>query len=254
MSEEQADTATEAEGPVLDLADEGQAKEFVKTVKRGFSLEERLKNRGLRTAKITLFTDEEVGARYDELSAKLDALDTARDRIAEIDLVLADAEQFPLRMDSEERAVLVVERQKRADLLAEVTDADRAKIEEDRAKIAEELKQSALVVSLRSVPPIIANDVRRRSRLAHDIKTEDVPQDKMSVFMPTYNARLLAVMVKSVVDNATGEVNEGIDFEEAKLLADYLPPSQYLRLSRVVAEIQYRDGVSREIEGQEDFS
>lgn len=243
-----------AEAPSLDLGSEEQAQKFVKATKRGFSLEDRLKKRGLREATIMLFTDEQLGIQYGEAVDKVGARDAAQSRIDEIDEELAAMEDKPLLLSPEERQERAVERRTLLDIVEAHSDEVIAEATAQRDRIGEELKQSALVLKLRSVPPVIQKDVRRQARARLDITEKDVPKARAEEFMEVYNALLLSVIVQSVTDQASGAVNDGITYEEAIALADYLPPSQYLRLSNTVAEIQYRDGVSREIEGQEDFS
>lgn len=195
--------------------------EVIKQVKRGFSLKERLEKRGLRRVSVTLFLDENVGADHREVVEKIAALEKGVDT--------GD--------------------------LAEAGVAEEIKaLNAMRLELEEALKRESLVVALRAVPPVIAKDCRRRARASVGVETKTVPDDKMEEFVQSYNAHLLSMTAQSVTDTASGEVNEGLSYEDAQALIDLLPSGQYDRLAGALNEVQFRDSFSKSIEAQEDFS
>jgi len=198
-----------------------QIEEVMREVKRGFSLKDRLEKRGLRKVKVTLFLDENVGAEHRETVLAIAALDEA--------------------VEAGERT-------------AEEIGAERAALETRRADLEARLRADSLVVSLRAVPPVIAKDTHRRAKVSCGITGKDVPAEKYDDYIRSMNAHLLSVTVESVVDTASGEQNDGLTYEDALDLMDYLPSEQFERLAGALNEVQFREKFSETVEAQEDFS
>lgn len=195
--------------------------QVIKEIKRGFSLKERLEKRGLRKAKITLFLDENAGARHLKVVGEIEALDA---------------------QEVSEPGELVFFEEKRAELVAKRDDYEK------------QLHKDALIVSMRAVPPVIAKDCRRLARQSVGIEEKGIPDDKAEDFLNSYYAHLLSFTVQSIEDTASGEVNEGLSYEDAIGLAENLPSGQYARLRAAADEVQFRDAFSQTVEAQEDFS
>lgn len=200
--------------------------QVIKEIKRGFSLKDRLEKRGLRKAKITLFLDENAGARHLKVVGEIEALDA----------------QIKEAREVSEPGELVFLEEKRAELVAKRDDYEK------------QLHKDALIVSMRAVPPVIAKDCRRLARQSVGIEEKGIPDDKAEDFLNSYYAHLLSFTVQSIEDTASGEVNEGLSYEDAIGLAENLPSGQYARLRAAADEVQFRDAFSQTVEAQEDFS
>ena len=116
------------------------------------------------------------------------------------------------------------------------------------------------------VPPIIKKDQRRKAKLYMKKQPKVDPEDdefetdeerkqaRNEQFERIHLAYLLSVVTKQVTDNATGEENYSLSFEDALEHIDWLPEGQLARLDAKVADLLFTDAISRQIELQEDFS
>ena len=216
-----------------------QAERIASITKKGFDLEERLKNRGLRKATITLYLDEEKGVE----------IGWARDKKNELGAVVGrEREGIFGEIDALE------EKRRKADSEDKSLDSEIAELETKRDEMLEELNKSAIVVNIRAVPPVIQKDCRRKTKATLGIETKNIPDDMAEEFDIASTAHLMAVLIQRVTDNATGGVNEGIDYAEAITMMGYLPPGQFYRLDAKMGEVQFTDAISQSIKGQEDFS
>lgn len=235
------DTITEMPAAVQEQVDK-----ISETTKKGFDLSARLKNRGLRKATITLFLEDEKGL---ELGWDRNFTDQFNNIIA------PDREGIigKLAVLEIDRAAILAAREAETE---EPTGLEEeiAKLTTERDKLTAELTATAIVVKMRAVPPIIQKDTRRQAKATLGITEKNVPEDKMDEFSIAQTAHLMMVMFQSVTDNASGETNTGITFDEAIALMDYLPSGQYERLDTMMGQVQLTDSISRSIEGQEDFS
>jgi hypothetical protein len=127
-------------------------------------------------------------------------------------------------------------------------------LEPKRDELQTDLTKTAITVHLCAVPPVIEKGTRRKAKQTIGIEEKGVPKDLEEEFLLAQSAHLISFMVTSIVDLATGEANDGADYDDAIALMGYLPPSQYARLDQKMGEIQYTDAISRQIENQEDFS
>lgn len=219
---------------------EAQMEQVAQEIKKGFSLKERLENRGLRRAKVTLYLDENAGARHKAVADRIKAIQ------AEVD----DAQQERDMADSVSNEAVKAQAEQKVGTLV----AERATLTVQVMEMEKELERDSLAVSLRAVPAKIAKDCRRRAKVSCDITGKDIPEDKMEEFVQAYNAHLMSLTVVSITDNSTGGINEGLSYQDANDLIDFLPPGQYERLSRAMNEVQFRDAFSETLEVQEDFS
>jgi len=204
-----------------------EAKKFVKTVKRGFDLSARVRNRGLRRGSITIFLDEELGPKLGWAYDKTDAFGNVVSRVREG--VIGELDALP-------------------------ENADRAELEAKREELTKELTKTALVFELRAVPPIIQKSAHRLAKQTLGITEKGIPDEVAEDFNLAQSAHLMTLVVQSVTDNETGEVNTEMDYQEAIDIIDYIPPAQFLRLDMKMGEVQFTDAISQTIEGQEDFS
>lgn len=223
--------------PTLSPEDAAEIEQVVKEVKRGFSLKDRLEKRGLRKVTVTLFLDENVGAEHKEVADKAKFLGEQIDEMSK--MLLGAEEEFTRKALEQEIETLTAER----DALIPQRDA-----------LEERLRDDALVVHLRAVPPVMVKNAHRLARQALEIAEKNVPKDRMDEYLPVINAQLLAFTVQSITETATGQTNDGLTYEDARDLMDYLPTEQSERLASALNEVQFRDQFSKSIEAQEDFS
>lgn len=242
--------------------------QIIGITKKGFDLTARLKGRGLRKATITLFLEDELGL---ELGWAYDA----RDQLGNVMLNQATGKAVRIRHGVEgdldlaqielESILNPTAAQKVAESTGLVTHdetetrrkdvvANIKKLEKRRDELTAELVKTGLTIQMRAVPPIIQKDTRRLARQTMGITEKSVPEDKQVDFNLCQLAHLMTFMFQTVTDNATGEVNEGIDYDDAVELMGQIPVGQYDRLNAVIGQVQFTDAISRSIEGQEDFS
>lgn len=232
------------------------------TTKKGFDLKARLENRGLRKASITLYLDDEkglelgwaedttnglgavVGREQVGVIGELDALAIERDAIITM-RTIDNAARESFKTDAAW--------QKHLDAPTPL-DGKIAELEAKRDRLVEELTSTAIVVNMRAVPPVIQKDCARLARATLKITDKGIPDDRADEFTIAQTGHLMSVMFQSVTDNATGEVNLTTSYEDAMALMDFLPPGQFWRLDKMMGQVQFTDAISRNIEGQEDFS
>ena len=214
---------------------EAELKDRVKTTKRGFDLQARLKGRGLRRGSITLFLDEEKGPELGWAFDRTDPLGNVVGR--EREGVLGKIDEIEASAG---------------------TKADKAKalepLQKQRDALIEELTKTAIVIHLRAVPPVIQKDCRRKAKQTLEITTKDIPDALLEEYNLSFSAHLMALMLQSITDNESGETNTEITYEDAVDLMGYLPPGQWQRLDELMGKVQFTDAISLSIEGQEDFS
>lgn len=235
---------------------------IAKITKRGFDPRERLKKRGLRKATITVYLDEdkadEMGlGRAEDIVGAMNQF-IRRERVG----VLGDLDQAREELERFERQLAASEEddepnEKRiAQLESEIksTQEKIKRLEDRRDEILAELEKTGLIFQLRSVPPVIEQDTRRKAKQTLGITEKNVPDEKMEEFSIAQQAHLMAVMIQSVTDIESGEVNTETTYEDAIAYIEELPKSQFARLDQKMGELQFTDAISRSIESQEDFS
>jgi hypothetical protein len=236
-----------------------------KETKKRFDMSARLKNRGLRTAVVTLFLDEEVGPRlgwaHDVKNSFGDTVSRLRvgvvgkiDEAGEQLVKLQKAYERGLETESTMTASNKKKMLETYESARAVFDEPVAELEKERDELTELLNKTGLTVKLRAVPPVISKDCRRKAKAKLEIDGKGIPADMQEAFNIAEQAFLMTALIQSVGDNETGDENVGLTYEEAVEMMDYLPPGQYARLDEKMAEVQFTDAISREIEGQEDFS
>lgn len=234
------------------------------TTKRGFDLKARLKNRGLRSGSITVYLDEDKGA---ELGWAYDVTDrigmfVRRERhgiLGELDHI---AETRDKAVAAYEEAVknpeMTAAAKKKAkaelDTLVEAFEARIAELSVQRDEKIVELRQGALTIYARAVPPIIQKDCHRKAKDTLAITGKKIPADIEEEFELAKQAHLMAVMIQSITDHESGGVITEVSYDDAIDFIDQLPPAQFQRLDNKLGEIQFTDNISRTIESQEDFS
>lgn len=256
-----SDTATTEMPPEV----KEELDKIVTTTKRGFDVEARVKNRGLRKGSITLYLDE-------ELSAKLGWAEDVRDGLGSVIGRSREGVNGELDAAQMERTKLVgdLEAYRNAakvtappDLAAvektmqsaiELADGRIAELEAQRDEMIAEMSTKSIVINMRAVPPILVKDCRRLARQTIGIETKGVPENLQDEYELARIAHMMTLMFQSVTDTETGAVNTETIYDDGIALMDYLPPDQFTRLDLMMGKVQYTDSISRAIEQQEDFS
>lgn len=233
--------------------------EIRSTVKRGFDVTARLKNRGLRKASITLYLDELLGLEIGTAEDVYDQFGNVTERRRAGIAGDIDALQFSIKNTQEANTAAADSAEvlgQEAPVPADTSDdIERLEVLEKKYdELVAELNKTALVIQMRAVPPVIEKDCRRRARDTVGITAKGVPEDVREEYNLAQVMHLMTVMFQKITDNESGESNDEFTYQDAVDLSDYLPPSQWIRLENKMAEVQYTDAISRNIEQQEDFS
>jgi hypothetical protein len=232
--------------------------------KKGFDLKARLKGRGLRKGSITLYLDEltgpELGWAYDLTNklgffvkrvrhgvlGELDNVEELKAKTtAAYDLASAAEDLKPA-----EKTKLT----KEYNSIIAAFDAKINELESQRDDLVQEITHSGLTIAAQAVPTVIQKDCRRKAKATLEIKGKNIPEDLAEDFEMCEQAHLMAAMIQSITDNATGHVNLGATYEDAVDLMGMLPPGQFQRLDAMLGDLQFTDNISLSIESQEDFS
>lgn len=257
-----SDTATTEMPPEL----AAKVEDIAQTTKKGFDLTARLKNRGLRRGGVTLYLDEEKGPElgwaYDQKDLLGNVLGRAREGVlGEIDtleydraVVVAEHNLAHAVWDEIPAAERMAESHPEPVLDTSVIDAQIDRLNITKDALVAELTKTGIRVEMRAVPPIIQKDQRRQMKAKLEIKGKNIPDDLLEEAEEVETALLLTVMVQSVTDLATGDVNDTLSYAEAVDLMGYLPRGQWNRLDNLMGTLQYTDAISKLIENQEDFS
>lgn len=250
-----------------------KVQEVVDTVagqtKRGFDPAVRLRNRkGLRKGTVTIYLDEETGPKLGWATDLKDVTGVIRGRDRqgvmgelEISILARDsmADQYQTERALQDADESMTTRQK-ADAektyqaVLEGFNERIAGLEKQRDDLIAELTGTALVFSLRAVPPVIQKNCRRKARETLGIEAKGVPADKIDDFNEAFTAHLMSEVIVSVTDNESGGVNTETTYADCIEYLEQLPPGQFARLDDALGRVQFTDSISREIEGQEDFS
>jgi hypothetical protein len=200
------------------------------TAATGFDLKARLQGLAGREGQITLYLDEEAGLE----------LGTAHDEKNNFGITVGRVQEGVLgeidKLDTE------------SDTYA----ADLAKLEAKRNELIAKIQNSAFIVKLRAIPPIVAKGAKRRAKETLKIKGK-VPEDQLGDFSDAYLAHLLSDTIVSITDVASGGVQGKLTYEDARALQDYLPQQQFTRLDNKLAEVQFKDAVDESVQGDQDF-
>lgn len=189
--------------------------ETVTEARETFSLRERLMNRPQRTGEVTVFTDEVLGRKHQELSLQLEA---AR-------LVSDDSDE------SNERI---------------------AEIEKELREVATEVYKTGLTFSLRAVPEIVVKDVRRKTRKNLNIKGK-IPEDRLEEFNDAFTAGIFSKAIEGFRDHESDAKVDTFTYQDARDLADYLPKSEWEKVDRAVGDIQFSNSISEAVTEDADF-
>jgi len=251
-----SDATTDLPLTADDLPDE--LKNLATTTKRGFDPKARLRNRGLRRATITLYLDEEMGPKlgwaHDLKNSLGDVIGREREGvIGDLDEATAELQEW-LSRGRLEAEVGKTMTKAAADKHHKELVAGIAEMEVERDKLLEYMDGHALIVKMRAVPPVIVKDCRRKAKETLKITEKGVPEDMQDKYTESHTAHLISVMFESVTDTESGGVNTETTYDDAIEYVRYLPPGQFERLDLKMGQVQYTDAISREIEGQEDFS
>lgn len=218
----------------------------VEEARENYSLEDRLRNRGMRTKTIGVYTDEPTAEKHLEIENKINLLNRGA---TAVQMMIEAAREAGLN-DAAEALQPVLEKI--------VTDPEYraeeiAALEAERNALANELRSTALVFHLRAVPELIIKDSRRQAKKKLGITGKNVPEAQDEIFDDYVTGFILSAVTEHYVDNVDGSVHN-LDPDNARFLADLLPRGEYLKLTGALQEVQFKNVISQSVTDQADFS
>lgn len=226
------------------LIDEAQVKALAVEAKATYELRDRLQNRGMRTDKIRIFTDEVTANDHAEVELEIAKLKGTSQGLK---LLIEAAGNLGLL---DETAYLIG----RAEQLTDDANADKiAKLEAEAAELKESLVASAFDFELRAVPRLIVKDIRRKTRTALGITTKGIPADQEEAFNELSGNKLVAALTLSYTDRFDGTVITNVTEEDAATFSDMLPEGEFGRLTVAVNELQFKNVITESITDSGDF-
>lgn len=241
-------------------------KEIAEEARESFSLIEKLQNRQMRTAKITLGLDE---VKSDQLAA-IDALRTrlemailnasskvqdpaeTKKELAKLKRKLKTEYSYELEQEiSEKEEALPVQSEAFEALQKLKATYDEQEGEAD--KIRAEVNKESYSLELRALPEVIVNGARRRARQTLGFKAKGVPEGREQ---DLEDETILEIAVDQTVrfrDNSTGEEKPKLTLDEVRAMRDFLPSSQSQKFIGTVMDLQFRNAISESAIAQADF-
>jgi vacuolar-type H+-ATPase subunit I/STV1 len=210
----------------LDINNPEQIEEVVSEARATFNLKDRLQGLSKRTAEVTVYTDEVLGEKHAKLKTEIDGLKGLINPIEGVNL-------------SQE--------------VIDTTEAEIAKYQPALDAARKELERTAMVFSLRAVPPIAEKVIARDVRKALGIKGK-VPEDRVEDWVEAYNARLLAQQIVGFEDRESGTISTSVTVDDALALEGFLPKYEYAKLKNVADDLQLRNTIGELAVDDADFS
>jgi hypothetical protein len=200
-----------------------------------FDLKARLTGGTKRTDSIRVFTDEETG---EELGGQeVDGfIDTPVGRMPRIRRWGIAQELVELEQDNEG--------DKNANAIAQLKERAR--------ELAKKLDESALVIDLQAVPPVIKKDARRAAK-AHLSIHGKIPEAREDEYIEEYQNQLTQRSLVAITDVQSGGVIRNPSIENARDLRDLLPDSEYGRLADAVSKLQFQKVIGDQATAHADF-
>lgn len=212
------------------MTDEAEYAELRKEAAATFDLKDKYAKIGRRKGHVTLFVDVKAG----------DRLGSARDVKNNIGMVVDRVQEGVLgeidRLDPESKTY----------------DADLAKLLKEKDELIATLESTAMTFYLGAVPPMIAEGSKRRAKESLKIKGK-VPEHQIEEFNDAYLAHLLSDTIESIVDHESGGRVGKQSYEDCVFHKQNLPPDQFDRLDKKLAEIQFKQTVDESISSDMDF-
>lgn len=210
--------------------------EIATKARSSFSLLERAKGRSLITDEVTVFMDEVTGRK------------------------LGGSEQKTRLL----RGIPIPDGERRWGVLGQIANlAESNKDGEHDEKIAAlltkaeeyraELNKSAVVITLQALPSLIVEDAAGASRRHLEIEPDaEIPEEKAKAFNRRNSAEMISRAVISLVD-ADGNKGDLPSPDEAAQWADHFPASEYRKLARKIAELQFETAIAEQATDNADF-
>lgn len=152
--------------------------------------------------------------------------------------------------------------------IAELTAADAALPEGERKKntaeikrltkkveeLSNQLESTALEVKLRAVPSVVEDASRRKARKEAGVNgVKNLNPEQEERYNREFDAQLFSHIIVEIKNNETGAVNEGATPETVGALRDFLPPSEWIKLIRAIAELQWTNVIATKAVEDADF-
>lgn len=215
---------------------ENEIESVVEEARETFELGNFLRGRSQRVKQIKLYTDEELGAR-------LGGYEVTK-KIGPSGLPIPDVRAWGLKGEYADLSLNDELKKKNAKRLKA--------IEKEVAAILEELDETSLTLELRSVPKVIKKDAHRAAKKALDITGKNIPEALEEEYSDEYDAQILERVVTKVT-RGDGAVQHSFTAQDARELQDFLPESEYARLSDAIVELLFRTQISAKAVEDADF-
>lgn len=209
---------------------EEEIKEVAEEAREGFDLKGFLQARKFRTDTIRLYTDEVTGL----------ALGDARDESKMV---------FGTKIGSERIRYGILGE---IDVLNPEEDAEKIAGLKERAKeLKATLDESAITLTLQSVPQVVNESATRHAKKALGIKGK-VPEDREDDYYAHRDNYLFSNVIGSVT-LPSGESKPRLTPSEVSDLRGYLPSSEWTRLVLAITEVQFKQAVGTAAVSDADF-
>lgn len=227
--------------------------------KADYDLGKRLRTRPIRVETVRVYTDEVAGARLGGDEPIIDGNGLFRGNrswgiVKDLRDILGQ-----VKRDADYRKTLTEKDdvEEIAELEASIAEG-QARAEElqvEAKRLATTLEQSAIDIELKSLPPIVRNSALRKARQELGIKGKPPKEgDAAEAFEREHEAQLLSLAAVSLHDIGEEHKQEGISLQEARGLRDFLPESEYKRLTDKLIELEFQSAIAQAAVDDPDFS
>lgn len=183
------------------------------------------KFRARRTDSITIFLDGVAGEEYSKVQSALDALTGAIAHATELE-------------DTDTAASL-----------QEQYDVVEAKATEYKAALSED----AYTFELRALPPVIMKGLRRETRAEVGIKDKGIPAVLEEAYDELFPLKMILKMTVRFVDHGESSDATELTAEKLREIYDYGDEFQWLRLTNLANDLQFRNTISASVAESPDF-
>ena len=199
--------------------------ELATEVKGAYDLRARLQNRAMRTAIVTVFTDEVLGEQHLKIA----------EEVKQIEALLVPIPGVTL-----------------SEIVVSEADAEVVKLNKQLEPLTTELNETSMTFNLRAVPKIVSKDAARRARKSLGIKGK-INDDQFEDYAEYFNSYMLTKVVASYTDHAIEQSFDELTLDGARALEELLPDPEYARLKAAMDDLIVKNAFSETITGQVDF-
>ena len=209
---------------------------LINDVREEFDLGEVLRGAPIRTKKVRVFTDSVTGERLGGQEVVLVPGDfgVPRKELRTWGIVKDIADLSKTKEDEKKNAKQI------------------ATLKQEARGLAEKLDETALVIELQSIPPVIKKDARRAAKVHLGIRGK-VSEAQEQEFIEELDAQILSRCAVSVYSVAQDKTNKGLSVERARELRNLLLETEYLRIDNAINELIYQSVIAQKVVEDPDF-